>query len=281
MIILEKWLPGFRDRRGSGVETRSSYSKEELTSRLFDIKRRGWITLEKHREDRDGGLGNTLEDLLGIPENNIPLADYGSFELKTHRNTSNSLISLFRFEPRPGKIIPRLLKNYGWPLEKYGPREKSLRIDIDAAKFCERGFIAKILPELQRVELHFDRSQVPKKEPYIEWLKNVERNVGLGDLNPIPYWTFDDLEKKIRTKIKNMVFVSVDTSKQGGKQTMRIASATLLRGATLDNLLNCIHDGCLQIEFSARTHHNHGTAFRIWPRFWPNLYKSVEKIIPN
>jgi hypothetical protein len=171
---MEKWLPGYDNTE---IEKKYSFSKNELTNRLLKIKKRGWITLERHRKDRDGGLGNTLEDLLGIPENNFPIADYGIFELKTHRSTSNSLISLFRFEPRPGKVIPTLVKNYGWSLEKYGPKERSLRVDIDAAKFCERGFIAKILPELKRVELHFDSKQVPHKEPYIEWLKVIEKQV--------------------------------------------------------------------------------------------------------
>jgi hypothetical protein len=147
---MEKWLPGYDDTK---IEKKYSFSKNELITRLLQIKKRGWITLERHRKDRDGGLGNTLEDLLGIPENNFPIADYGTFELKTHRSTSNSLISLFRFEPKPGKVIPTLVKNYGWPLEKYGPKERSLRIDIDAAKFSERGFIARESIEVNGTKL--------------------------------------------------------------------------------------------------------------------------------
>jgi len=125
------------------IKPKKSFTKSELIKLLSQLKNKGWIQLRKHRAGRDGGFGNTLEDLLGIPENNIPLADYGDLELKTHRS-SNSLISLFRFEPSPrdrnNAIIPYLIKNYGWPLPKYGPKEMSLRVDIDGAGYCERGF---------------------------------------------------------------------------------------------------------------------------------------------
>jgi len=269
-------MPDYKEKK---TERHQVFTKDELINRILDIHKKGWITLTKHRQDKDGGLGNTLEDLLNIPENNIPLADYGQFELKTHRTSSNSLISLFRYEPRPGEIIPRLLENYGWPIPKYGPKERSLRIDIDAASFSERGFIARINHEQKRVELHFDSSKVPQSPAYQEWLTQISRQVGLGDLNPIPYWTFDDLEKKIQLKIGNMIYISMDTETGNGKQKMRIAKAQLLRDAKLETFLNCITNGWLQIEFSARTHHNHGTAFRTWERYWPNLYGSAEILV--
>jgi hypothetical protein len=255
------------------------YTKDELVQRLSEIRERGWITLTSHRQDKDGGLGNTLEDLLHIPENNIPIADYGEFELKTHRTSSNSLISLFRFEPDPGRLIPRLLVDYGWPIPKYGPMERSLRIDIDGAGFSERGFIATVNDELKRVELHFDSTKVPDKIEYRGWLEEVRRRAGLGDLRPVPYWTFDGLENKVRKKIRNMVYVSMDASAEGGRQKMRIARAQLLQGADLSRFLACIKEGWLQIEFSARTHHNHGTGFRTWERYWPNLYTSAEVLL--
>ena len=273
---LERWVPGIAK---SSKKRISVYTKDELTRQLLEIQERNWIKITVHRQAKDGGLGNTLEDLLGIPENNIPLADYGEFEVKTHRSGSNSLISLFRFEPKPGRVIPCLVENYGWPLPKYGPKERSLRVDIDAAKFSERGFIASINEELKRVELHFDSSKVPNTTIYQNWLQEVKAKVGLGDLNPIPYWTFEDIENKIKAKIGNMVYVTVDTLYEGGTQKMKVAKAVLLQGASLSNFLDGIRKGWLQIELSARTHHNHGTAFRTWEKFWPLLYSNIEVLI--
>jgi len=271
-----RWIPGLKE---TPTKKKPVYTKDELIRRLLEIKAKGWVTLTKYRQDKDGGLGNTLEDLLDIPENNIPLADYGQFELKTHRINSDSLISLFRFEPKPEEIIPKLIRDYGWAIPKYGPGERSLRVDIDAANYSERGFIARINYDLKRVEIHFDSSRVPDRADYHDWLENIRRRVGLGDLQPIPYWTFDDLEERIRLKIKNMVYVSLDTTSEGGKQRMKITKAQLLQGAELSAFLDCIRRGWLQIEFNARTHHNHGTAFRTWERYWPHLYSSAELLL--
>lgn len=271
-MTIDGWIPGFKETRKN---QNALYTKDELVQKLRDIQGRDWISVTEHRQDRDGGLGNTLEDLLGIPENNIPLADYGRFELKTHRSHSNSLITLFRFEPRPRSTVPTLVRNYGWPISKYGPKERSLRIDMDAASFSERGFIVRISEELERVEIHFDSSKVPREAPYSNWLRTVETRVGMGDLNPIPYWTYDDLAEKIQMKIKNMVYVTLDTR----KHSMRIALALLLQGAGLQELLDGIRRGWLQVEFNARTHHNHGTAFRTWGRNWPKLYTNIEKLM--
>lgn len=274
---VERWIPGLEKKQHIG--SKSTYTKNELIQKLKDVKKKGWIVLTKYRQFKDGGLGNTLEDLLGVPENNIPLADYGVFELKTHRSTSNSLISLFRFEPKPGKVIPNLVENYGWPLPKYGPKERSLRVDITAANYAERGFIVEIDEEAKRVEIHFNQNMVPKKQRYITWLQNVEKRVGLGDLKPVPFWTFDDLEKKVQLKIKNMVYVTADTSRKTGRQLMKISKAILLQGSNLSNLLDGLKKGWFKIEFSARTGHNHGTAFRTFARNWPKLYSNMEVLL--
>ena len=44
------------------------------------------------RHGNDGNQGNTLEDLLGVEENNIPLPDLGGvFELKTQKKESTNV----------------------------------------------------------------------------------------------------------------------------------------------------------------------------------------------
>jgi hypothetical protein len=47
------------------------YTKETLIQRLREIKAMGWII--SARQGNVGGIGNTLEDLLGIEENNLPI----------------------------------------------------------------------------------------------------------------------------------------------------------------------------------------------------------------
>ena len=54
------------------------------------VKAMGWI--KTHRAGPTG-IGKTLEDLLGIPENNLDEPDFGDYELKSARKNSNSMLS--------------------------------------------------------------------------------------------------------------------------------------------------------------------------------------------
>jgi hypothetical protein len=47
------------------------YSKDQLIEELEKIKEMGWI--KNTRLGNVGGIGNTLDDLLGIKENNLPI----------------------------------------------------------------------------------------------------------------------------------------------------------------------------------------------------------------
>ena len=78
------------------------YTIEELTQRLYEIRTIGWIP--NARPGNDGGVGNTLEDLLGIKETNPRIPDYGKYELKARRSDTSSLVTLFHCEPTPRSI---------------------------------------------------------------------------------------------------------------------------------------------------------------------------------
>ncbi len=53
----------------------------------------GWIDNARH--GNVGGIGNTLEDLLGIEENNLPIPNAAEWELKAQRADTSSLTTLF------------------------------------------------------------------------------------------------------------------------------------------------------------------------------------------
>lgn len=57
------------------------YTKESLIEKFKEISKMGWI--ENKRHGNSGGIGNTLEDLLGIKENNLPIPNAAEWELKT------------------------------------------------------------------------------------------------------------------------------------------------------------------------------------------------------
>jgi len=70
-----------------------------LRIRLQEIKEMGWI--RNQRSGNAGGVGNTLEDLLDVAENNLQLPDFGDWELKSQRAETGSLLTLFHCVPKP------------------------------------------------------------------------------------------------------------------------------------------------------------------------------------
>ena len=78
----------------------AKFTKSTIISALRDIRSIGWI--KSHRNvHNDGAIGNTLEDLLGISENNLPLPNAAEWELKTQRKGTTALLTLFHLEPSP------------------------------------------------------------------------------------------------------------------------------------------------------------------------------------
>ena len=126
----------------SGIK---KYTKSTIIAALKEIRSRGWV--KSHRNsNNDGAVGNTLEDLLGIQENNLPLPNAAEWELKTQKRSTTSLLTLFHLEPSPRglHIADYLLENFGWPHKnagtKYPVNEKSFRQTLSYHHSTRRGF---------------------------------------------------------------------------------------------------------------------------------------------
>lgn len=159
------------------------YTKDSLITELKKIAEQGWIDNARH--GNHGGIGNTLEDLLGIEENNLPIPNAAEWELKTQRLNTSSLTTLFHIEPSPRavKFVPQiLLIKYGWAHQeagkKYPENEMSFRQTIHGLSPSDRGFQVVIERKNSKVLISFDSSKVAEK--HTEWLKQVKNRVGLA-----------------------------------------------------------------------------------------------------
>lgn len=74
------------------------YTLDDFIKEYSKICSMGWI-----RTHRPGptGIGKTLEDLLGIVENNNDAPDFGDYELKSCRLGSNSMLTILTKTPQP------------------------------------------------------------------------------------------------------------------------------------------------------------------------------------
>ncbi len=258
------------------------YTKESLIEELNKITKLGWV--KNARKGNNGGIGNTLEDLLGIEENNLPIPNATEWELKTQRAKTTSLATLFHSEPSPRaiKFVPQiLLPHYGWQHKeagkKYPANEMSFRQTIHGNSPSDRGFIVKIDKSEKKLLISFNSNQVD--EHHHKWLDSVKSRIGLNELNPQPYWGFDDLKYKVGTKLLNCFYVQADVKKENGEEFYHYNKVMMLQKFSFDNFLKQIENANILIDFDARTGHNHGTKFRLRQNCFPLLYEKAKVII--
>lgn len=264
-----------------------AFSKEELIEKFKKIYAKGWIKNVRGRND--GAVGNTLEDLLGIPENNLPIPNAAEWELKAQRAETSSLLTMFHMEPSPRamKVVPDiLLLKYGWPSaeagKKYPEDEKSFRGTLNAQTFTDRGFKVQVNDKERKVEIVFDSSITDKR--HVEWQKSVLNRVGhLNNFDIVPYWGFDDLFHKAGVKLTNCFYVQADVKweiEKKKKQDYFLYNYVLkLSQFDQDKFIEVIRQGKVYVDFDARTGHNHGTKFRIRYTDIPSLYKNAEVVL--
>ncbi|GIV33880.1 MAG: hypothetical protein KatS3mg031_1415 [Chitinophagales bacterium] len=257
------------------------YTKEQLINELKKIRAMGWV--KNARPGNSGGIGNTLEDLLGIEENNLPIPNAAEWELKCQRENTSSLTTLFHMEPSPRalKFVPQIfLLRYGWTHQeagsKYPDNEMSFRQTIGGRNRSDRGFMVIVDRKQKKVLISFDASAVAER--HANWLKTVKERIGLGELDPQPYWGFDDLLHKAGTKLHNCFYVQAQVKRIEGEEYYHYNKILMLKKLSIEKFVEAIEKNYILVDFDARTGHNHGTKFRMRQDKLPVLYEEVTEI---
>ncbi|MDP3710288.1 MAG: MvaI/BcnI family restriction endonuclease [bacterium] len=252
------------------------YTKPALIAKLKEISAMGFIP--NARRGNAGGIGNTLEDLLGIKENNLPIPNAAEWELKAQRLNSTSLTTLFHIEPSPRAIrfVPQvLLPKYGWAHQedgkKYPKGEMSFRQTIHGLTKSDRGFMVKIDRVEKKVLISFDAKSVDIRHK--DWLESVKKRISLKELDPQPYWGFDDLEHKAGTKLLNTFYVQAEVKIVRKKEFYHYTKVMMLQKFNFEGFLKAIEEAKILVDFDARSGHNHGTKFRMKQDALPMLYE--------
>jgi hypothetical protein len=264
------------------------FSKQELMDAIREIAEKGWHKSVKDTTStrNDGAIGNTLEKLLGIEENNLPIPNASEWELKGQRKHTSSLITFKHTEPSPQafKFVPKiLLPKYGWKHKKAGGKypnsEMSFRSTTYGTRYNRRGFRINVNRSDRKIIFVFNPDEADTSKPEIaKWLKQVNQRIGLGPLNPEPYWGFDDLRNIIGQKMKNCFYVVADSKIENNHEYFKYIELYMLSDFSFDRFLNAIEGGFVLVDFDASTGHNHGTKFRLKQDCFSKVYTNVERI---
>ena len=116
---------------------------------------------------------------------------------------------------------------------------------------------------------------------HADWLAAVGERVGLGELDPQPYWGFADLEHKAGTKLLNAFYVQAEVRLEGEQEYYWYRQAMRLERFSFPAFLSALEAGTVLVDFDARTGHNHGTKFRLRQDCLPMLYERATVIVPR
>jgi hypothetical protein len=199
----------------------------------------------KSLRSSDTGIGYTLEECLGIKENNIPLADLGNdIELKAFRKDSSSLLTLFTCEPLPpgGGRDKMLLDKFGYK-KRENFRQKELYCTINASVFN---------PQTLKLEVEKDKIGLVSNRESID-----------------VYWLATQLKERFLQKLPKLIIVKADSrQRDDGSEEFHYNEAHLLRGFSFESFKNMVAKDNITVDLRMHlkekgTVRNHGTAFRI------------------
>ena len=156
----------------------------KIKKALKEISEKGWI---KSNRLHDTGIGKTLEDILGLAENNIALPDFGVMELKSQRINTVSMLTLFTKSP-DGITNNELRQRFGYPDYEF-PKIKILHQTIENGKKNRMGFCCKINEKQNKLFIMKDNKKVG-------------------------YYSLEFLRKKAAEKIGNGVFLVLAETKR-------------------------------------------------------------------
>jgi len=230
---------------------------KELKQKLEEIKKMGFV--KTHRAG-DTGIGKTLEDLLGIPENNIPLHDIsGVAELKAYRKDAKSMLTLFTLEPLPkgGDRDRLLLDNFG-----YSKRDNQRSKELHSTLSCKRY-------NNQNLKLSVGEDKIEVEG------KGHQLNI---------YWDMDSVEEKFKKKLPALVYVLADRKIINSSEYFHFNKADLLQGFSFELFKTMVKEDQIVVDFRMYyrpdgTVRNHGTGFRVKINKLYNCFKTEVRLV--
>lgn len=241
------------------------YTLNDFIREYTKICNMGWITT--HRSGPTG-IGKTLEDLLGIPENNIDGPDFGDYELKSCRLDSNSMLTIFTKTPQPQGAANTLRMTFGYSSDAYDNYEKVLHSTLSADRYVS---IADT-----------GRSLIIVCDP-------EKISIVAEDGKAYAYWTREQLKKAFEKKYKNkFVYAKAEARGSGAGEQFKFVEAYEVSGFDYDAFVELLEQGKIYIDLRIGQYHggakngqthDHGTGFRIKENDQPLLFKINSKIV--
>lgn len=229
---------------------------DDFIQQFQKIKNLGWI--KTHRNGKTG-IGKTLEDLLGIEENNVDGPDFGKYELKAMRTNGGDtqLLTLLTKSPLPNGINAKLLETYGYYSDAYEHKNKVLHTTLSSNHF------AKITTTGRTLTINCSKDKI---------LIVDDKGISFA------YWTKEILHTAFKKKYPySMIHVYADSMFGDNGEEFYYHTAYELSEFSFEKMLVQLNEGKIKIDIRIGQYpngktHDHGTGFRIQDRALTEIF---------
>ena len=225
----------------------------ELKQKLKEISERGFI--KSHRSNNTG-IGKTLEDEMGISENNLPEHDFTIgktlIELKAQRIEAGTPVTLATKEPTWKMNKFEVIRKTGY-LDKHG--RQALKIILSTRGYNPKGYKLEI------------------KGLFKKRIAIVHHELG-----EVCFFDLERLMNIIRAKLgENILLVLADVKKKGDNEYFHYKEALYLSGFKSKEFKKMIRNSKIIWEFrlhlkSDTAIRDHGSGFRTARKNLSELY---------
>lgn len=240
-----------------------------LINKFEEIKRKDWV---KSINKNSSGVGMTLESLLNIQENNLPIPDFNNIEIKAKKEYTKGFITLFNCTPTGPfiKETERLKDEFGYPhneLKQY----KVLNNSIYVNKITKIG------------NNYYFKLKIDNKNEMII-LQVYNKNMKL--IEEKTYWSYDLLKEKLIIKTKYLAIFTAETKILNNEIYFKYKKIEIYRLKDFSNFINLLEDGIIRITFKISIFktgkrkgqiHDHGTGFDINKKDFIKLYDLIKE----
>ena len=225
-------------------------SIEEVVDQLKEIHTSGFVPSKRRGAT---GVGHTLEQLLGISENNFIDPDLGEVELKATRLGSQSMITLFTLD-RNCWMVPQsaLITQYG--IRDGDRRNFYLTVSKSSAN---RG-----------VQLDVDKEKV---------------SLVAKDGTILAVWPYKLILSRFHSKVRHLLLVTAESQLRNGTEFLHYTGATFYTSWMFSwHLPRLFNESILRLDIRMHLQggrvRNHGTGFRIREEDLPQIYLHGESL---
>lgn len=255
------------------VVKQSVYESEmiarELLSKILQIHNQGFLP---SITPGDPGVGDTLENALGISRNNIAAPDYKGIELKATRLTrggsrrSTTRVNLFSKVPEGGMSYAEIVRAYGkWV---YNEKKQERRLSLENTTYCSRpnshGLILDVDSNNDLLHLcHMDDAAVRRR---------------------VSFWYLTSLRQQLLIKHHETFWVYAESVNRDGIEWFRYDKIIHTKNPN-DSLFGAlIESDKIMVDLVAHISESnptkcrdHGMLFKMWPADLPLLFGEPEE----